>query len=450
MLTEMARKMIREGKAYMDDTDQETMQAERLERKESKHRNTDPATNLALFEKLVLGEPEAQPYCLRAKIDMSSVNGTMRDPVLFRYNATPHHRTGTKYKAYPTYDFACPVIDSVEGVTHALRTTEYNDRDEQYYFLQDALGLRKTHIQSFGKMNFIHTVLSKRKLTWFVENGLVEGWFDPRFPTIQGCVRRGMNVEALKNFIIGQGASRRIITMEWDKFWAENKKVLEEKSPRYMGVTTEDKVKVELTNVAPGVTEHQVQIIPNKPEFGTRVMKRNNEVYIDQIDAVTYKVGEEVTLLRWGNITITEITTDPASGKITAMKATHDPEATNFSKTKKATWIAVLPDLVPCQVFEFDHLISKAKLADEDKFQDFLTPVTKIESAALADPCLASVQQGDVIQLERKGFFRCDQPYGGSAEKPIVLFAIPDGKVKASSISTTAAATKEAGKKGKK
>ncbi len=116
------------------------------------------------------------------------------------------------------------------------------------------------------------------------------------------------------------------------------------------------------------------------------------------------------------------------------------------------TWIAAVPDLVPCQVFEFDHLISKAKLADEDKFQDHLTPVTKIESAALGDPYLRTVQAGEVIQLERKGFFRCDKPYGGSADKPCVLFAIPDGKVKATAISTTAAAatSKEGGKKSKK
>jgi len=270
-----------------------------------------------------------------------------------------------------------------------------------------------------------------------VENGLVEGWFDPRFPTIQGCVRRGMNVEALKSFIIAQGASLRVITMEWDKFWAENKKVLEEKAPRFMGVSTDDKVIVHLTNVAAEITEHEVQIIPNKPEFGSRVMKRFNEVYIDQIDAATYKVGEEVTFLRWGNISVTEINTD-ANGKVVSIKATHDPAATNFSKTKKATWIAAVPDLVPCQCFEFDHLISKPKLLDEDKFQDYLTPVTKIESGALADPCLRGVKAGDVIQLERKGFYRCDVPYGGSADKPCVLFAIPDGKVKAPAVTTAA------------
>lgn len=210
--------------------------------------------------------------------------------------------------------------------------------------------MRHVYIHAFGKMNFIHTVLSKRKLTWFVEQGLVEGWFDPRFPTIQGCVRRGMDVAALKSFIISQGASRRVITMEWDKFWSENKKVLEEKAPRYMGVTKAGMVELHITNVSDGATAHTVLLHPQKPEMGTRVMRRCNKVYIDQQDAVTYKVGDEVTLLRWGNVTITEIervsvehgAAEANALEVLSMKATHDPDATNFSKTKKVTWIAAI------------------------------------------------------------------------------------------------------------
>jgi hypothetical protein len=189
----------------MDDTDQEKMQAERMARTNSYRRDTSIEENMTLFEGLLTGAPEFQKFCLRAKIDMTSVNGTMRDPVLYRFNDTPHHRTGTKYKAYPTYDFACPIVDSIEGVTHALRTTEYNDRDEQFQWIARALGLRHVHIMTYGKINFIYTVLSKRKLNWFVEQKLVDGWNDARFPTIQGCIRRGMNVDSLKKFIISQG-----------------------------------------------------------------------------------------------------------------------------------------------------------------------------------------------------------------------------------------------------
>lgn len=429
--------MLTEGKAYMDDTDQETMQAQRLERVESVRRNVSPEENVRIFKKLLEGDAQYITYCMRAKIDMQSVNGTMRDPVLYRYNNTPHHRTGKKYVAYPTYDFVCPILDAIEGVTHALRTTEYNDRDEQYHWIQQALGLRHVYIQTFGKMNFVNTVLSKRKLTWFVEQKFVESWFDPRFPTIQGCIRRGVNVEALKNFIISQGASRRVITMEWDKFWSENKKVLEDKCPRYMGVSSQDKVEFIVDNEPAEITLTSAPIHPQKPEMGTRVLRRYNKVYVDQIDALTYTVGEEITLLRWGNMRIVSIDKN-ADGKVTSIHATYDATSTNFSKTKKATWLAAVPEVVSAKFIEYDHLISKAKLGDDEDFKDFVNPNTKAESDGLVDPCLRFVNLGDVVQLERKGFYRVDRVYGGE-DKPVVLIAIPDGKTKTTASAPTKA-----------
>jgi glutamyl/glutaminyl-tRNA synthetase len=345
---DLARKMLREGKAYMDNTDQETMQAERMTRTESRLRSTPPAENLAIFESLLKGEESAKKYCMRAKIDMTSVNGTMRDPVMYRGNDTPHHRTGTKHKAYPTYDFACPIVDSLEGVTHALRTTEYNDRDEQYHWIQAALGLaHRTQIRAFGKMNFVHTCLSKRKLAWFVENKLVEGWFDPRFPTIQGIMRRGVTIEGLKSFILSQGASRRIITMEWDKFWAENKQVLETTAARYMGVMTPGEVLLTLTNVSDEITAHSTPIMPQFPDKGSRVIRRFNKVFIDHVDALVMNVGEQVTLLRWGNVTIKSIEKSADGTRVVSMTAENNPESTDFKKTKKYTWLAATVRFCP-------------------------------------------------------------------------------------------------------
>jgi glutamyl-tRNA synthetase len=177
-----ALSMISKGQAYMDDTPQEQMKEERANRVESKYRNSQtPEEAKALFEEMCSGSKEGGGWCLRAKMDMSSDNGTMRDPVMYRQNLTPHHRTGTTHKAYPTYDLACPIVDSIEGVTHALRTTEYNDRDEQYQFLLKTLGLRRVRIHAICRMNFQYTVLSKRKLTWFVEQKLVTGWDDARY-----------------------------------------------------------------------------------------------------------------------------------------------------------------------------------------------------------------------------------------------------------------------------
>lgn len=429
----MARKLVEDGHAYMDNTPQEKMQEERLNRQESVNRNNSVVDNLARFEAMLKGEKE---YCMRVKIDMTSVNGTMRDPVLYRANPQPHHRTGTKFKAYPTYDFACPVVDSLEGVTHALRTTEYNDRDEQYYFLQDLLGLRRVKIQSFSRMNFVQTELSKRKLTWFVEQGLVEGWNDPRFPTIQGVLRRGVSVEALRAFILSQGASRRTVLMEWDSFWSINKKGYEHSSPRYMAVFADSCVPLQVEN---GPESRQdagaaisIPLHPKRPELGSRVLRLANVVLLEGQDAEGLTEGEEVTLLRWGNVKILSVEKDPATGRVLRVRgrynAAGDPRATKL----KLSWLADVRDKVPVVLTEFDYLISKKKLEEGEDFKDFINPVTKAESLGWADPALRNLKRGEVVQLERRGFYICDRPYMGP-EKGVVLFMVPDGRSKAMS-----------------
>jgi glutamyl-tRNA synthetase len=140
------------------------------------------------------------------------------------------------WKVYPTYDFACPVVDSLEGITHALRTNEYRDRNAQYHWFIEALGIRHVNIWDFSRLSFVYTLLSKRKLRWFVEQGLVSGWDDPRFPTVRGIRRRGMTVEALTQFMLSQGPSQAIVSLEWDSIWALNKKIIDPVAPRFWAV----------------------------------------------------------------------------------------------------------------------------------------------------------------------------------------------------------------------
>ena len=141
-------------------------------------------------------------YCIRAKLNMQDKVKCLRDPVFYRCKDVPHHRTGSTYKAYPTYDMTVPIVDSLEGVTHSLRTIEYRDRNALYAWVQKVLDLRPCVIYDFSKLQLVSTVLSKRKLKWFVEEGHVDGWNDPRFPTVQGIMRKGMTVEALKDFML--------------------------------------------------------------------------------------------------------------------------------------------------------------------------------------------------------------------------------------------------------
>jgi glutamyl-tRNA synthetase len=299
--------MIENGLAYMDDTPQEQMQKERMDRQHSKHRDQSPSEALEYFNLMCSGKEEGKPWCLRAKMDMSSDNGTLRDPVLYRQNTTPHHRSGTKYKAYPTYDLACPIVDSIEGVSHALRTTEYDDRNAQYQYIQKALGLRRVRIQTFARMNFMYTVMSKRKLTWFVDTGRVTGWDDPRMPTVRGVSRRGIDIDALKKFMCSQGASRRIVNMEWSKFWAENKKEIDKYAKRFMAIDKTDHVSLTVTNGGDGTDFLTTDYLPKDPSFGKRLVRIGKKVLLEKVDTEGITVGENIVLTRWGKFVYVDV-----------------------------------------------------------------------------------------------------------------------------------------------
>ncbi|XP_055357767.1 bifunctional glutamate/proline--tRNA ligase-like [Paramacrobiotus metropolitanus] len=415
--------MIKDGNAYVDDTEPEKMKQEREERKESKCRNNSVEKNLQLWNEMKQGSEIGQKCCVRAKMDMNSDNGCMRDATIYRCKPQHHPRTGNKYKCYPTYDFACPIVDSIEGVTHALRTTEYLDRDEQYFWILDKLNLRKPHIYSYSRLNLMYTVLSKRKLRWFVESGLVDGWDDPRFPTVRGILRHGMTVEGLKNFIAAQGSSRSVVMMDWDKLWAFNKKVIDPIAPRYVSVLKDDHVIVTVN----GAKEETAQIAkhPKNAEVGQKTVYYSNRILIDRADAETIKEGEIVTFVNWGNLKISKITRN-ASGMIESVEADLDLDNKDYKKTTKLTWLPQNDKLVPTICMQYDYLISKGNLGKDEDFQKFINTDNKKEIVMLGDPELQTIKKGDIIQLQRRGFYVCDSPAAGN--KPVVLIFVPDGK----------------------
>lgn len=429
-----AEKLIQEGKAYVDDTPAEQMKAEREQRTESKHRKNSVEKNLQMWEEMKKGSQFGQSCCLRAKIDMSSNNGCMRDPTLYRCKIQPHPRTGNKYNVYPTYDFACPIVDSIEGVTHALRTTEYHDRDEQFYWIIEALGIRKPYIWEYSRLNLNNTVLSKRKLTWFVNEGLVDGWDDPRFPTVRGVLRRGMTVEGLKQFIAAQGSSRSVVNMEWDKIWAFNKKVIDPVAPRYVALLKKEVVPVNVLDAQEEMKE--VARHPKNPDVGLKPVWYSPKVFIEGADAETFSEGEMVTFINWGNINITKIHKN-ADGKITSLDAKLNLENKDYKKTTKITWLAesthALP--IPAVCVTYEHLITKPVLGKDEDFKQYINKDSKHEELMLGDPCLKDLKKGDIIQLQRRGFFICDQPYEpvspySCREAPCILIYIPDGHTK--------------------
>uniref|UniRef100_A0A8C7K4Z5 Bifunctional glutamate/proline--tRNA ligase n=1 Tax=Oncorhynchus kisutch TaxID=8019 RepID=A0A8C7K4Z5_ONCKI len=428
----MAEQLLREGKAYIDDTPPEQMKAAREQRTESRHRsNCKENKNLKMWEEMKAGTEYGQTCCMRAKIDMASNNGCMRDPTLYRCKNAPHPRTGSTYRVYPTYDFACPIVDSVEGVTHALRTTEYHDRDDQFYWVIEALRLRKPYIWEYARLNLNNTVLSKRKLTWFVDQGYVDGWDDPRFPTVRGVLRRGMTVEGLKQFIAAQGGSRSVVNMEWDKIWAFNKKIIDPVAPRYTALSGSYSVPV----VIPEATEEMKEAVkhPKNTEVGMKEVWYGPRVLVEGADAETFTKGDMVTFINWGNIIITQI----HNGKVTSLDGKLNLENKDYKKTTKITWLAETPraPLLPTVCVNYQHLITKPVIGKEDDFKEYINKQSKLEEKMLGDPCLKDLKKGDIIQLQRRGFYICDQPYEpisphSCKESPCVLLFIPDGHTK--------------------
>lgn len=381
-------------------------------------------------------------------------NGTLRDPVIYRCNLTKHHRTGTSWKVYPTYDFCAPVLDSIEGITLALRTNEYRDRNAQYEWIQNALGLRPVPIWDFSRLNFVRTVLSKRKLTRIVNQGKVWDWGDPRMPTIRGIIRRGVAVPVLREFILKQGPSRNILNMEWGTFWAGNRKFIDPVAPRHVAIAADHAVYCDVidrnndNNSPPNASVLNAPKYVKNPSLGTRKIPSGKTVIIEQADAQSFQIGEMITLMNWGNAIVRDISTiqhdtngadtaassgnnDDKSSKIVVKHLVLELDLTSrdFKKTKKITWLAaVQQNMVPVELMAFDHLITKDKLEPSDVLEECLTPVTQFTTVAFADCNVVDLKQGDVVQFERKAYYRLDVAYGGrDSSSPMVFFEIPSG-----------------------
>ena len=421
-------KMIKEGKAYADDTDADTMNKERWDGIKSRRRDQSVEENLARFEEMKNGTEEGQRWMVRAKLSYDNPNKALRDPGIYRCNTKdPHHRTGRQWNIYPLYDFACPIVDSLEGVTHALRTSEYQDRQDQYYWMLKSMGLRKVQIWPFSRMNFVRTLLSKRKLTKLVDRGVVTGWDDPRFPTVRGIRRRGMTIPALREFMISQGPSKNIVNMDWKTFWATNKKHIDPVAPRHTAIAKDKAVKCKVIGAKDQPYTEDKPKHQKNPDVGMKKVAFSNEILIEQEDAKSFAEDEEITLMTWGNAYVRKISKsinplhlDDVESLELELHLKGDVKKTD----KKVTWLSTGQHLCDVELCDFDFLLTKDKLEEGDDWEQFLTPQTEFRYTAYADCNVIDVKADDIIQFERKGYFRCDKNIGG----PGVFFEIPTGK----------------------
>jgi glutaminyl-tRNA synthetase len=427
-LYEFAIKLIRKGKAYVDDLSAEEIRAYRGTLTEpgrnSPYRDRSVEENLDLFQRMRAGEFPDGARTLRAKIDMASPNLNLRDPVMYRILHATHHRTGDKWCIYPMYDFAHGQCDSIEGITHSLCDLAYEDHRPLYDWFLDELEIFHSRQIEFSRLNLTYTILSKRFLKQLVDGGYVRGWDDPRMPTLSGLRRRGYTPEAIRKFIEQVGVSKKESLV--DILLLENaiREDLNLRAPRVMGVL--NPVKVVITNYPEG-QEEELEAInnPEDPTAGTRRVPFCREIYIEQDDFreapppkyFRLAPGREVRL-RYGYIIRCEgFVKNPETGAIEEIHCTYDPQTrggyTPDGRKVQGTihWVSAR-HAVDAEVRLYDRLftVPDPGRTDEGKtFLDYLNPDSlKVLTGCKLEPSLANVAPGSRYQFERKGFFCAD------------------------------------------
>ena len=419
--------LIEKGKAYVDSQTQEQIRTNRgtltQPGHDSPYRARNVQENLNLFVEMREGKHQPGSHVLRAKIDMSSPNLNMRDPVMYRILDTPHHRTGTDWPIYPMYDFAHGLSDSIEGVTHSLCTMEYEDHRPLYDWFIDELEVFKSRQIEFGKIFLSHTILSKRNLTKLVENKLVSGWDDPRMPTISGMRRLGYSAESIKDFCKRVSITRRWNTAEIELLEHCLREDLNKKANRALAVLKPVKVVIE------NYPENQVEYLealnnPQDADSGTRKIPFSKEIYIEQEDFMEkatnkfYRLtpGREVRLRYGYFITCTSAIKDPVTNEIVEIRCTYDPEtrggnAPDGRKVKSTIHWVSASHAVDAEIRLYERLCldPEPDISDGQDLESVLNPnsLETITSAKL-EPSLKDATPGNPIQFERLGYFCLD------------------------------------------
>ena len=427
---EFAIQLIKKGKAYVCDLTPEQIREYRgtltEPGKESPYRNRSVEENLDLFKRMKAGEFEEGSRVLRAKIDMSSPNLNMRDPVMYRIIKKPHYRQGNKWNIYPTYDWAHCLEDSIEGITHSLCSLEFEDHRPLYdWFLEQLDNVHRPRQYEFARLNLTYTVLSKRKLIELVQGKYVSGWDDPRMPTIRGMRRRGYPPEAIRNFCTRIGISKSESIVDFALLEHCVREVLNKQCPRVMAVLNPLKV---IINNYPEEQCEELEAI-NNPEdltMGTRKVPFTKEIYIEKEDFMEnppkkffrLAPGREVRLRYAYFIKCVDVVKDEKTGEIKELHCTYDPatrggNAPDGRKVKSTLhWVSVR-HAINAEVRLYDNLFIKPDPLDVEEGEDFksnLNPNSlKVLYSCKIEPSLAKAKPGERYQFERIGYFCVDK-----------------------------------------
>ncbi|MFO8056967.1 MAG: glutamine--tRNA ligase/YqeY domain fusion protein [bacterium] len=426
-LYEWAVRLIKAGKAYVCDLSMDEIREHRgtltEPGRESPYRDRSVEENLDLFERMRKGEFAEGEKVLRARIDMASSNLNLRDPVMYRILKAPHHRTGDKWCIYPTYDWAHGQSDSIEGITHSICTLEFEDHRPLYDWFLEQLGEHHPQQIEFARLNLTYTVLSKRKLITLVKEGYVDGWDDPRMPTISGLRRRGYTPESIRDFCRRIGVAKAYSTADMALLEHCLREDLNKRAPRVMAVL--DPVKVVIENYPEGETEYLEAI--NNPEddsMGTREVPFSREIYIEREDFMEdppkkffrLSPGREVRL-RYAYFIKCESVEKDENGEVREIRCTYDPATRGGhapDRKVKATlhWVSA-PHAVRGTVRLYDNLFNRENPDEVDEEGETWLDNINPDSVRVLEDCLlesglAEAKPFQRFQFERKGYFVAD------------------------------------------
>ena len=426
---EYAVQLIKDGKAYVCDLTAQEMREYRgtlIEPgKDSPYRERSIEENMDLFQQMRDGEFEDGSKTLRAKIDMASPNVNLRDPVMYRIHRAEHHRTGSQWCIYPSYDFAHGQSDSIERITHSVCTLEFEDHRPLYDWFLDSLNVYHPQQIEFARLSLSYTMLSKRRLLELVEKGLVSGWNDPRMPTISGLRRRGYTPRSIRNFCDRIGVAKRDSTVELAMLEHTLREDLNQTSPRVMAVL--HPLRVVIDNYPEGQSqEFEAVNNPEDPSMGSRKVPFSKVIYVEQDDFREdppqrfYRLspGREVRLRYACYITCTDVVKDEKTGEVVELHCTYDPESLGGSspdgRRVQATlhWVSEA-HAVEAEVRLYEHLFTSddpsSHELDGDDDSNGLNPdsLTVLASCKL-EPSLAGATSGNRYQFERQGYFCVD------------------------------------------
>ena len=426
-LYEFAEQLILMGKAYVCDLSAQEIREYRGTLTEpgrnSPYRDRSVEENLDLFRRMKAGEFPDGSRTLRAKIDMASPNITMRDPVLYRILRATHHRTGDTWCIYPMYDYAHPLSDAIERITHSICTLEFEDHRPLYDWCVETLKTYRPQQIEFARLNLTHTVMSKRKLRELVEQKLVSGWDDPRMPTISGLRRRGYTPEAIRDFCERIGVAKSNSLVDYELLEHCIREDLNARAARAMVVLRPLKVVIE-NFPADRVEELTAENNPENPEMGSRTVPFSRELYIEQDDFMEQPPGKffrlapgrEVRLKHAYIIKCEQVVKDPQSGEIRELRCTYDPDsksggATSGRKVKGTLHWVSAAQAVPAEVRLYDHLFRDETAGDVngDDSGNVLNPDSLIVlKQAMMEPALTNAASGSRYQFLRQGYFCVD------------------------------------------